>query len=139
MTQTFQSATAGVFNLMALVASTTNTTAGGSDLDASSGATVSVYRLASVNTVSNINLGNIHVGGTFGTEALTVQNTAANDGYSESLDVALGATSGSATTNGGAISLLAPSGTDDTSLVVGRAAAPTRARRDWSAARWAWS
>ena len=50
-----------------------------------------VYRYAVANTISMpISLGNVHVGGTFGTSALSITNTAANDGYSEGLDAAFG-------------------------------------------------
>ena len=41
------------------------------------------YRLAAANAISTpVSLGNVHVGGTFGTSALSIQNTAANDGFS---------------------------------------------------------
>ena len=118
--QTFQSATAGSFNLAPMVAAATNDTLGGSaTLSGSSGATVNVFRLAAANTPGTVNLGSVHVGGAFGTQTLSLQNAAAADGYSEGLDAAFGTPSGCATTNGGTIGLLAPGASDNRSLVVG--------------------
>ena len=79
-----------------------------------------VYRLAVANSITTpISLGNVHVGGTFGTSALSINNTATNDGYSEGLDAAFGSLTGAASTNGGSISLLAAGGADSTSMTVG--------------------
>ena len=48
-----------------------------------------VYRLAAANTITTpISLGNVHVGSGF-TSALSISNTATNDGYSEGLDAGL--------------------------------------------------
>ena len=66
-----------------------------------------------------MNLTNVHVGGTFGTSALTLTNTAASGGYSEKLDAAFTGTTDSATNNGGTVSLLAAQSSDTASLVVG--------------------
>ncbi len=85
-----------------------------------------VFRLALANSLpATINLGSISIGGSFGTSALTLQNLAANDGFSEKLTVNFGLVTGDATHNGGGISLLAPAGTDNTSLVVGLGSANT--------------
>ena len=79
-----------------------------------------VYRLAAANSITTpISLGNVHVGGTFGTSALSINNTATADGYSEGLDAAFGSLTGAASTNGGSISLLAAGGADSTSMTVG--------------------
>jgi len=80
-----------------------------------------VYALAAANTISTpITLTNVHVGGTFGTSALTIQNTVAtNSGYSEKLDAAFGTLTGSVTSNGGSISLLTAQTTDSSSMTVG--------------------
>jgi hypothetical protein len=79
-----------------------------------------VYRLAAPNSIAtSVGLGNIHVGSSFGTQGLSVTNTAAADGYSEKLDASFGPTTGNATTNGGSISLLAAGATNNSSLVIG--------------------
>ena len=91
------------------------TTSIGSDVVAITG---TGYRLAAANAISApINLGMIHVGGSFGTQALAVTNTVANDGYSEALNATITPT-GDATANG-SISLLGPTLTDSSSLTVG--------------------
>ena len=79
-----------------------------------------VYRLAaaSTHTPEPVNLGNIHVGGSFGTQALTLQNTAADDGYSEKLNASIGGATGDASASG-SFNLLAPTLTNSTSLIVG--------------------
>jgi len=76
-----------------------------------------VYRFAAANTVGNVTLPNVHVGGTFGTSALTVKNTAANDGFSEKLDASVIGLTGFAGGNG-SINLLAGNSTDNSSIVV---------------------
>ena len=118
VSQTFQSATAGVFTLTGSVASVSNSTAPGTPtLTGGTTTTVTVYNLAAANTVSTpINLGTVHVGGTFGTQALAIQNTAPG-GYSENLDVTM--TAGGQATAVGSISGLAPQSSDTSSLVVG--------------------
>ena len=79
-----------------------------------------VYRLAAANSISTpISLGNIHVGSAFGTSALSIQNTATNDGYSEGLDAGFGSVTGSASDNSGTISVLAAGGANGTSMTVG--------------------
>ncbi len=78
-----------------------------------------IYRLAQANTVAPVNFGNVHVGDTV-SQALTIQNTAANDGFSEKLDASFGGSSDSRiTNNGGSISLLAAGATDAASMTVG--------------------
>ena len=76
------------------------------------------YRLAAPNPISGVNLGYVHVGGTFGNRVLTVTNTAANDGFSEKLDAGFGGITGAASASGSA-ALLGPQSSDTTSLVVG--------------------
>ena len=79
-----------------------------------------VYRLATVNTISTpVTLANIHVGGTFGTSALTLTNTQTNDAFSEKLDAAFGTLIGSASTNSGTITALAAGSSDSTAMTVG--------------------
>jgi hypothetical protein len=81
--------------------------------------TGAAYRYASANSLpTTIDLGTIRVGESFGTQGLTIQNTAANDGFSEKLNAAFGTLTGSASTNGVNISLLAP-GSTSTAMVVG--------------------
>ena len=85
-----------------------------------------VYRLAAASdhTPAPVNLGNIHVGGSFGTQALTLQNTAANDTFSEKLNASLGGATGDASANG-SFSQLAPQATNSASLIVGLGSANT--------------
>ena len=80
-----------------------------------------VYNLASASTLTTpVTLANVRVGGTFGTSAVSLTNTAPTaGGYSEQLDAAFIGTTGNATNNGGTVSLLAAQGNDTTSLVVG--------------------
>ena len=78
-----------------------------------------VYRLAQGSTTPTpVNFGNRHVGD-ITTQALTVTNTAAADGFSESLNVQFAANSGSATNNGAAITQLAAGDLDNSTLAVG--------------------
>ncbi|MCE9609991.1 MAG: choice-of-anchor D domain-containing protein [Chthoniobacter sp.] len=80
----------------------------------------SVYRLAAPNAIGSqvTFVGNYHVGDTVTSQALTLTNDAANDGFSERLDAAFTGSTGGATGTG-AISLLAPEDTNTTSLLVG--------------------
>ena len=71
-----------------------------------------VYQIAQANVPTNINLGNVHVGGTL-SQAITIGNTnIAPEGFQEGLDVAVGGTSGGATGNG-SITNLAAGGTSN--------------------------
>ena len=92
-------------------------TAAGSSVVTVSG---DVYRLASASAVtpSPVTFGNVRVG-TTDSQALSLSNTAANDGFSEKLNASIGGATGSATTNGGSISLLGPTASDSSSLSVG--------------------
>ena len=87
--------------------------------------TGAVYRLAaaSAHTPEPADLGNIREGGSFGTQALTIQNTAASDGFSESLDASFTGTTGGVTT-GGTIDNLAAQASSS-SLTVGLGSADT--------------
>ena len=92
-----------------------------------------VYNLASANTITTpVDLGPIRVGGTFGTQALSIQNTAAADIYSEKLDASFGALTGSASTNGGSFTLLGAGSTDNTSMSVGLGSAVQNTRGTFS-------
>jgi len=77
-----------------------------------------VFRLAAPNTIAAVNFGNVHVGDNV-SQALTITNTAANDGFSEKLNAAFGGTSDARITTSGSISLLAPGATNNSSMVVG--------------------
>ena len=59
------------------------------------------------------------MGSAFGTSALSISNTATNDGYSEGLDAAFGTLTGSASDNSGTISVLAAGGANSTAMTVG--------------------
>lgn len=78
--------------------------------------TGTVWNPAAVNLLSAVSLGNVRVGGAFGTSALTITNTAASDSYTEVLG-ATGSTSGLATLSG-AVSALA-GGSTSTAISVG--------------------
>ena len=76
-----------------------------------------------------VSLGNVHVGGTFGTSSLSITNTAASDGYSEGLDAAFGTLTGAASSGGGPISNLAAGG-NSTAMTVGLGGS-AKGSRDW--------
>ena len=79
-----------------------------------------VYNLAAAGAIATpVNLGNIRVGGTFDTHALSIHNTAAAGSFTEGLNATFGAVTGSTTTSGTAIANLAGAATDNTSLMVG--------------------
>ena len=68
----------------------------------------SVYRLAAANTLGTpISLGNVHVGGTFGTAGPEHQQHGDRRRLQRGLDAAFGSVTGAASDNGGSISLLA--------------------------------
>ena len=73
------------------------------------------YRLAapSAHTPEPVSFGNVHVGAA-ATQALSITNTAANDGFSEKLDASLGGATGNATASG-SFSLLGPTATNNSS------------------------
>ena len=78
-----------------------------------------VYRLAGANTIAPVNFGAVHVGDVL-QRALTVQNTAAADGFSERLNVRFAnASDARILLSGNPISGLAAGATDNSSLVVG--------------------
>ncbi|MBL8484244.1 MAG: choice-of-anchor D domain-containing protein, partial [Rhodocyclaceae bacterium] len=78
-----------------------------------------VFRLAqaSAHTPEPVNLGNRHVGDV-ATQALTISNTAINDGFSERLNASLGGATAGITASG-SVSQLAAGGSNSTNLVVG--------------------
>ncbi len=79
-----------------------------------------VYRLAqaSAHTPEPVTLANQRVGGT-ATQALSLTNTAAADGFSERLNASFGGVSDARITTSGAISLLAAGATDTSRMLVG--------------------
>ena len=80
--------------------------------------TGAVYRLAQMDaTPGTVNLGNFRVGNTAET-AVAVGNTAANDGYSEQLEVTGSVAAGSATVSG-AVAGLIDAGASDSGIMVG--------------------
>ena len=78
-----------------------------------------VYRLASASpaTPNPVNFGNVRIN-TATDQALSITNTAANDGFSESLNASI-STNGAPVTASGAFNLLGPQATNNTSLHVG--------------------
>ena len=81
--------------------------------------TGAVYRLAapSAATPNPINFGVVHVGDTV-SQALSISNTAAADGFSEALNASFSGTTGAASASG-VISLLAAGANDTVNLLVG--------------------
>ena len=79
-----------------------------------------VFNLAAANAITpSVSLGRARVGGTFGTAALSVTNTAAAGAFTEGLNATLTASSGAATHNSGAISDLGGGASNSASLAVG--------------------
>ncbi|MBL0150492.1 MAG: choice-of-anchor D domain-containing protein [Ideonella sp.] len=76
------------------------------------------YRLASVNAIAAVNFGNVHVGDTVN-QALSVSNTAINDGFSEKLNASFGGTTDARITTSGSFALLAAGQSNASSLIVG--------------------
>lgn len=77
------------------------------------------YRLASASahTPEPVALGNFHIGATANT-ALTLNNTAVNDAFSEKLNASLGGATGNATASG-SFNLLAAGSGNSSSLIIG--------------------
>ncbi|MCC5807426.1 MAG: choice-of-anchor D domain-containing protein [Opitutales bacterium] len=82
--------------------------------------TGSVFRLAepSGHTPDPVDFGNVHVGDS-ATQALTLTNTAADDGFSEALNAEFTGTTGSGVSASGSFDQLGPEATDSSSLTVG--------------------
>jgi autotransporter-associated beta strand protein len=79
-----------------------------------------VFNLAAANVITpSVSLGRVRAGGTFGTAALSVTNTAAVGAFTEGLNATLTASSGAATHNSGAISDLGGGASNSASLAVG--------------------
>ena len=81
----------------------------------------SVFRLAiaSTHTPEPVAFGVRHVGDIVPSQALSVANNAANDGFSERLNGGIGSATGGVTTNGGSFTQLAPGAPANLSLGVG--------------------
>ena len=80
----------------------------------------SVFRLASASPVAPnpVNFGNVRVNA-LTDQALSITNTAANDGFSERLNASIGGATAGVTSNGGSFNLLGPQATNNTALHVG--------------------
>jgi hypothetical protein len=78
-----------------------------------------VFRLASPSAAAPnpVDFGNVRVGGA-ATQALTIANTATNDGFSEKLNASIGGATAGVTASG-SFTLLAPQASNNSSLVVG--------------------
>lgn len=112
--QVTASATAGVTTFTETATSTTATT----NTSATTTFTVTGFNLASANTVTTpINLGNVRMGGTFGTQALSIANTGPAGSFTEGLN-ANGTASGSASITG-SITNLSVAGSPSTAISVG--------------------
>ncbi|MBK8958727.1 MAG: choice-of-anchor D domain-containing protein [Proteobacteria bacterium] len=79
-----------------------------------------VFRLASASahTPEPVVFANRHVGDD-ASQALSLTNTAANDGFSERLNASIGGATGNATSNNGSFALLSAGATDSSALTVG--------------------
>jgi len=79
-----------------------------------------VYRLASpvIQTAQPVNFGNVRIGTAVTPRALSILNSAPNDGYSERLNASANGTTGGVTA-GGSFTLLAPQGVNSTAIQVG--------------------
>ena len=77
-----------------------------------------VFRLSAANVIQAVQFGNVHVGDVVN-HALSLTNTAANDGFSEKLNAAFGAVSDGRIQTSGAVNQLGAGATDNSSLVVG--------------------
>jgi hypothetical protein len=88
----------------------------------------SVFRLATASAAAPnpVDFGNVRVG-SVATRALTVANTAANDGFSEKLNASIGAATPGVTASG-SFDLLAPQSSNNSALVVGIDTATAGAR-----------
>jgi fibronectin-binding autotransporter adhesin len=100
-------------------------TLGGSGTGANQGVFLTVYNQAAASLVSStsVNLGLIHAGASFGSQALTISNTATAGSFTEGLDAAASGTTGEASASG-AVANLAAGGTS-TLLAVGLGGANT--------------
>ena len=87
-----------------------------------------VFRLASASaaTPNPVDFGNVRVG-SVASQALTIANTAANDGFSEKLNASIGGASAGVTA-AGSFNLLAPQASNNSALVVGIDTATAGAR-----------
>ncbi|MCX6878881.1 MAG: autotransporter-associated beta strand repeat-containing protein [Verrucomicrobia bacterium] len=77
-----------------------------------------VYNYAGATVTPAVDVGRIHAGGSFGTQALTVTNTAAAGGFSEALGAAFG-TLGTGLTATGAVTGIAGGSNNSSSMSVG--------------------
>jgi hypothetical protein len=100
-------------------ASGTNVNLGtAASLTSTGSTTVTVYNPAVATTSGSVNLGTVIVGSTSAwSQAISITNSAPNDGFSEKLNAAFGTLSG-VTTNSGSIGLLAAGSTNNTAMAV---------------------
>ncbi len=78
------------------------------------------YANPTLNTTQPVNLGNFHVGAAPSQVALSISNsTITNAAFQEGLNASVAGTTGAATSNGGAISLLAAGNTNNSAITVG--------------------
>jgi fibronectin-binding autotransporter adhesin len=118
----FTSVGSGSFTFNPSVTSATNVNlATSANAGTISGVTVTVWNPAAATTSGSVNLGSVIVGSTSAwIQALSVTNSAPNDGFSESLNASFGTLSG-VTTNSGSFNLLAAGSTNTAALTVGLA------------------
>ncbi|MCU0781182.1 MAG: choice-of-anchor D domain-containing protein, partial [Akkermansiaceae bacterium] len=93
--------------------------------------TGTAYRYAApgAHTPEPVTFGNFHVGhAPQPSRNLTISNTAAADGYSESLNASIGSPTGGVTTNGGSITGLVAGSSNSTALAVGISTATAGAK-----------
>jgi fibronectin-binding autotransporter adhesin len=100
-------------------------TLGGSGTGSGQGVFLTVYNQAAASLISStsVNLGLIHAGASFGTQALTISNTAVGGSFTEGLDAAASGTTGDASSSGAVANLAA--GSTSTLVTVGLGGAST--------------
>jgi hypothetical protein len=78
------------------------------------------YAAPSNHSPAPVNFGNFHVDhAPSPSQVLTISNTAANDGFSESLNASIGGATGGVNTNAGSFTALSPGSSNSSSLSVG--------------------
>lgn len=88
------------------------------DVPADNALYIDLYDYAVATVTQDVNLGRIHAGGTFGTQALTVSNSAASSSYTESLGGVIGSTSAGITASG-SVTGIAGQSNNSSNIIVG--------------------
>jgi autotransporter-associated beta strand protein len=115
---TFTGSSAGAYTFTPSASGTNVNLGTAASLTSTGSTTVTVYNPAVATTSGSVNLGTVIVGSTSAwSQAISITNSAPNDGFSEKLNAAFGTLSG-VTTNSGSIGLLAAGSTNNTAMAV---------------------